>query len=208
LRFVFNLSIAKIIETIGEIFDFQGCVQNIMNERAYFHATILAQFLISIYLSNTSIATDAVQLNFNRSEALAAKPTNASERSSIGGIRLKMTEQQVQKMLGKPHDRIVGYECGNDEIVNLNYRDIKVKLYNDGGKFLVIRVETNNRKYLTNRGIRVGNSIDRAQATDPSLILNEYAQTPLWRSFNAQFDMHTNDRGKITKLVLGIETGC
>jgi hypothetical protein len=164
---------------------------------------ILPQFLLLFYTTVTIIPPNAV----DRSSWLQTEITaNNFQKSSLGGIRLNMTEQQVRLKLGKPLKRIVGHECADEEIVDLNYKDIKVGLFKHGAEFLVDRVETTSSRYRTDRNIRVGSSIDRAKAAYPSLRLNEYSHR--WMSYNSQFDMDLNDRGKIVKISLGINTGC
>ena len=170
---------------------------------------ILRQFLLLLCVSVPIVSANEIDRHPDRSSLLQTKiATNNSQKSSIGGIRLMMTERQVKQVLGQPIERILGHECGTEEIVDLNYKDIKVGLYKHGTKFLVDRVETTSSSYRTDRNIRVGSSIEQAQAAYPSLILNKYSHSPSWRSYNSQFDMDLNDRGKIIKISLGINTGC
>jgi hypothetical protein len=170
---------------------------------------ILPQFLLLFYTTVTTIHPNAIDRSVDRSSLLQTEiATNNSQKSSIGGIRFMMTERQVKQILGQPIERIVGHECGTEEIVDLNYKDIRIGLYKHGTKFLVYRVETNSSRYRTDRNIRVGSSIDRAKAAYPSLILNKYSHFPSWRSYNSHFDIDLNDRGKIVKIYLGINTGC
>jgi hypothetical protein len=156
-----------------------------------------------------TIAANPVYSNVDRSSWLSAENIGYKfQKSSLAGIRLRMPERQIQKILGQPLKRIVSFECGTDEIAELNYRDLKVQLYKDKGNFEVVRVETSSRRYRTDRGIHVGDKIDRAKVAYPSLILNKYARSSSWKSFKSGFEMDIDNRGKITKIALGLEDGC
>jgi hypothetical protein len=165
-------------------------------------------FIAITVLSAQQVSADAypsllVQANNSDSDGY--------RKSTLGGMnRWTTTEKQVRRILGKPLKKTVRFECGNDEIAELVYKDIKVNLYRKGKNFVVYQVITTSPKYVTDKGIRVGNSIEQAKAAYPSLILNEFynKDRPRWMSFKSQFEFDINDRGEITEIVLGINTSC
>jgi hypothetical protein len=142
----------------------------------------------------------------------AGKKTNSVQQSSIGGVNRSMSAVQVQRLLGKPlqRRRLKTVYCG-DPLVTLSYtyRDLQVELYEDHGKFIVDEVTTTGRRYRSDKGIRVGDSIEKAKAAYPSLHLSARDGSKDWFSIDSQLLMTVNDRGEITKIKLGaLDSSC
>jgi hypothetical protein len=91
---------------------------------------------------------------------------NISNPHSIGGIRMKMNESQVQHLLGKPLHRSTGnLVCGDNRFISLTYSQGEVILEETGKdkKFRAITIKTNSRNWKTEKGVRVGNNISKAK---------------------------------------------
>jgi hypothetical protein len=132
-----------------------------------------------------------------------------SQNSSIGGIKRGMSEQQVRSILGKPvkRQRVKTIYCGDPIVlIYYTYKNIKIELYEEAGTTKVDQIEMINRFYRTDKGIRVGDSITKAQAAYPTLKKSEDSNT--WYSLQTWFAITANKQGIITKIVLGYETGC
>jgi hypothetical protein len=132
------------------------------------------------------------------------------KNSSLGGLKFDMSERQVQQLMGKPRKREQSKleQCGEPAAtrVSYTYKNLQVELGEDQGKVGVTIVKTTDRRFRTNKGIRVGDSIKKAQVADPSLIKVDNANT--WVSDKTMFLMETNKRGIITSISLGYESGC
>jgi hypothetical protein len=176
---------------------------------------LVRQRLLALSCIATITILSAQQVAADAYPSLLVRANNSDSdgyrKSTLGGMnRWTTTEKQVRRILGKPLKKTVRFECGNDEIAELVYKDIKVKLYRKGKNFVVSQVITTSPKYVTDKGIRVGDSIEQAKAAYPSLILNEFynKDRPRWMSFKSQFEFDINNRGEITEIVLGLNTGC
>jgi hypothetical protein len=90
---------------------------------------------------------------------------NTPNPYSIGGIRVLMTEKQVLNILGKPPSRSTGQLGCTNRLIQLNYPQGEIILEEDVRKnnFYVITVETKTRKWATEKGIKVGDSISKAK---------------------------------------------
>jgi hypothetical protein len=80
----------------------------------------------------------------------------------IGGIKLKMTEQEVLKKLGKPQE-ISREQLCYGVVVRLTYPGITVDLEEKGQKKDVTRISTTDRRYGTDRGVKPGDPIEKAE---------------------------------------------
>jgi hypothetical protein len=131
------------------------------------------------------------------------------QTSSLGGIKFELSERQVYKILGKPLKREQSKleQCGEPAAtyVFYNYRNSEVELGEYQGKIGVKSFKTTDRRFRTNKGIRVGDSIKKAQSADPSL---QKANGDTWISSETWFLMETNKKGIITSISLGYESGC
>jgi hypothetical protein len=133
------------------------------------------------------------------------EPEKLYKKSSLGGIKFEMTEQQLQRLYGKPLKRKVlkTLECGEAPITQIfyTYKNINVELTEVDKIGIVTVAKTTNRRYRTDKGIRVGDSIKKAQAAHPDL--ERYVLSNNWSSENSFYLMKTNGRGIITELHLG-----
>jgi hypothetical protein len=133
------------------------------------------------------------------------EPEKFYKKSSLGGIKFEMTEQQLQRLYGKPLKRKVSQtlQCGELPVTQIfyTYKNINVELTEVNKIGLVTIAETTNRRYLTHKGIRVGDSIKKAQAAHPDL--SRFGVSNSWTSEDFFYLMKTNNRGIITRLYLG-----
>jgi hypothetical protein len=133
------------------------------------------------------------------------EPEKFYKKSSLGGIKFEMTEQQLQKLYGRPLKRKVlkTLECGEAPITQIfyTYKNINVELTEVDKIGIVTIAKTTDRRYRTDKGIRVGDSIKKAQAAHPDL--ERYLLSNNWSSENSFYLMKTNGRGIITELHLG-----
>jgi hypothetical protein len=92
---------------------------------------------------------------------LSARSGIDLDQVSIGGIKLKMTKQAVLQKLGKP--RKTGQEqiCYGP-VIRLTYPGITIDLEEKGQKKYVTRISTSDSRYGTDRGVKVGDSIEKA----------------------------------------------
>jgi hypothetical protein len=147
-------------------------------------------------------------------------PASPSPNSSLGGIKFNMSERQVQRILGKPRKREQSRleQCGEPaaNYVFYTYKNLQVELNEHQGKTFVGKVITTDRRFRTNKGIRVGDSIKKAQAADRTLAKVDRSDSndpedkkfDTWTSGETMFLMTANKRGIITSISLGYESGC
>lgn len=150
---------------------------------------------------------------------LQAKPSPL-KNASLGGIKFNMSEREVQRIMGKPTKRKQSKleQCGEPAVtyVYYTYKNFQVELseQEEEGGIVVKTVITTDRRFRTNKGIRVGDSIKKAQVADPTLAKvdrsgsgdADYKKFDIWAS--PDFLIETNKRGIITSISLGYESGC
>jgi hypothetical protein len=175
----------------------------------------LAFFCVTLITSPIGVADSASsRLQVSRVNSATGKDIvyspQKARQSSIGGIPLGATVKQVLRQLGQPNRKEMGMNCGFETIA-LSYPDIEVLFFTDKETPKVFRVETSSPRYRTNKGIRVGDSIEKAQSADPSLSLDAVSAGGVyrnWRSFKTQFGLTVNSRGKIIEILMGINSDC
>lgn len=176
--------------------------------RAIVRALAILPRCLPVVLSVSAISP--VYAEVIASDGLSAEEVAiSSKNSAIGGIKQGMSEQQVQRILGKPikRQRVKTPYCGEDVVfIYYTYRNTKVQLFEDAGTTKVDMVEVSNRFYRTDKGIRVGDSIEKAKTAYPTLKRAEDSNT--WYSTQTWFAITANKQGKITKISLGYEMGC
>ncbi len=170
------------------------------------------QFLTSLCLALSIVSISPVYAQQHQSALLQAESTYSLSRktSSLGGVKFYMSERQVYKIIGKPlkREKLKLEQCGEplSTYVFYTYKNSQIQLSEEQGKIGVTTFKTSDRRFLTNKGIRVGDSIKKAQAADPSL--EKAGNDGMWISPETLFLMETNRQGKITSISLGYESGC
>jgi hypothetical protein len=168
----------------------------------------LQRLLTFICVATICSSAAVVGAEFDQPQILqAAKNIVDSRKSSLGGIRFGLSEKQVMRQFGKPQNRKIGMNCG-DQTIKLTYKNIAMLLFIDAEKSQVFKIETASRLYRTDQGIRVGDSIEKAKAAYPSLLLVAANGSKDWISLESQFLMTVNDQGKITKILMGVNSDC
>jgi hypothetical protein len=171
---------------------------------------MLQRFLTIVCVVLSVSAISPVYAEVIAGDGLSAEEvTISSKNSAIGGIKQGMSEQQVQRILGKPikRQRVKTPYCGEEMVfIYYTYRNIKIQLFEDAGTTKVDIIEVSNRFYRTDKGIRVGDSIKKAKTAYPTLKAAEDSNT--WYSMQPWFAITANKQGKITKIALGYEMGC
>jgi hypothetical protein len=125
-----------------------------------------------------------------------------SKNSSIGGIKRNMTETQVRSILGKPLSR--QKRTINDYCIfkiHYNYKNLKIEFEKANGQMVVARLVITSRFYRTDQGIRVGDSLAKAQQIYPTLKRLGDSKN-IWDSGLTAFGLTVNQQGKITKIEL------
>jgi hypothetical protein len=94
--------------------------------------------------------------------------------TSIGGIKIGMSLQQVRNRLGKPRRLSQAYEpCTGGSLKTLAYDRLSI-----AGTSSVLTVFTSNPSYKTDRGVRVGDSIAKAKKIYGKVLLSSSSQEP------------------------------
>jgi hypothetical protein len=174
---------------------------------SYMFQRLLASFCIALSVASISPVYAAP----HQTAMLQSTSTDSYRKtSSLGGIKFEMSERQVYKILGKPlkRERLRLEQCGEPAATYIyyTYKNSEVELSEYQGKIGVKSVKTTDRRFRTNKGIRVGDSIKKAQAADPSL--QKSGNDGNLISVENFFLMETNKQGKITSISLGYESGC
>ncbi|WP_310417457.1 hypothetical protein [Chamaesiphon sp. OTE_8_metabat_110] len=99
--------------------------------------------------------------------ALSQKGSISIEQISIGGLKIGMSEGEVIKKLGKPRSRrIAPNGCTGTNDLTLEYPNLGLYLIdgsNEKEKSYLTAIRTTNSRYITNRRIRVGDSMIKAE---------------------------------------------
>jgi hypothetical protein len=84
---------------------------------------------------------------------------------SIGGVSVRTTEKEILTKWGKPLRRKQGQgNCGVELYADIEYPGAKLNLYGGGSQpLIVLSMTITNPKWRTEKGIKVGDSIERAK---------------------------------------------
>jgi outer membrane protein assembly factor BamE (lipoprotein component of BamABCDE complex) len=133
-------------------------VLNIQNMKNFLLLASLFVFaILSILLTNISEA-DSLFLSQAREINIA--------KVSIGGLKQGMSETQVINIIGFPKSRETYFsECNQVYYISLEYNKTLVTLYVDSktSKGYLSTIKTTDPRYATNKGIKVGDSINKAE---------------------------------------------
>jgi hypothetical protein len=101
--------------------------------------------------------------------ALSKKRYFNMDKESIGGFKLRMSENEVIKKLGTPKSRKKYYDnaCSDSYISTIEYSDLWLEFIQDSktGKYYMLSISTTSSRYPVNTGIRVGDSMEKARKT-------------------------------------------
>jgi hypothetical protein len=119
----------------------------------------------SLLVSATSSAIPrsdiSLKLALNQNGSMVLKNT------SIGGLKIGMSEKEVLKKLGTPRSRkIAPNQCTGTNDITLKYSNLELYLLEGSNKTsqsYLSAITTNNSRYITNKGIRVGDLMSKAE---------------------------------------------
>jgi hypothetical protein len=99
--------------------------------------------------------------------ALSQQGSIVLSDTSIGGLKIGMSEREVIKKLGVPKSRkIAPNGCTGTNDISLEYSNLDLYIIEGAKKTdrsYLISITTTNSRYGTNKGIRVGDSIGKAE---------------------------------------------
>jgi hypothetical protein len=176
---------------------------------------MLLRSISSVFVVVTIAAMSPAYADPDRTALLQSESISEINRifknSSLGGIKVGMSEQQVRRILGRPLKirRSQYGQCGDDATKHVEYiyRNLRV-YFNQADPTAQIKVETiatTDRRYQTDKGIRVGDAISTAKAAYPNL---ELTPRGTWLTNTSRYDLKIDKQGKITEIVLGYSDGC
>jgi hypothetical protein len=133
---------------------------------------------------------------------------NAPNPYSIGGVRIRMTESQVRSIWGKPLSRSkVELACFSG--FSFAYPQGEISFESRGNnRFTVFSIATRNRKWKTEKGVKIGDDISKAKKLYPiesngyskKSDAEWYVKNPTYRPGTLRF--RTNENQKITAIDL------
>ncbi len=123
-------------------------------------------FAVSVLIISTS---SAVSLSNTPLKELASRQKGeiVLRNTSIGGLKIGMSEKEVLRKLGTPQTRQVAPNlCTGTDDITLKYHHLT--LYLEGGsnktsKSYLFAITTTNSHYATNQGMRVGDLMSKAE---------------------------------------------
>jgi hypothetical protein len=94
---------------------------------------------------------------------------------SIGGIKLGMKEKDIIKILGKPKSRAIRYDdvCYSSYITTWKYNGLEIEglsTTNNPSQSQVHLIDTFSSRYSTEKGVKVGDSVGKAQKAYSNLL--------------------------------------
>jgi hypothetical protein len=97
------------------------------------------------------------------------------EQISIGGIKLGMRERDFIKILGKPKSRTIKYDdvCYGSYITTWKYNNLEIEglsSTNNPSQSQVHQIITSSSRYPTEKGVKVGDNISKAQKAYSNLL--------------------------------------
>ena len=123
-------------------------------------------FAIPLLINATS---SAIPLSNTPLEKLASNKKGhiTLSNTSIGGLKIGMSESEVIKKLGAPKSRrIAANGCTGTDDITLEYNNLDIYLLGGSdktSKSYLSSITTTNSRYITNKGIRVGDLMSKAE---------------------------------------------
>jgi hypothetical protein len=118
----------------------------------------LSIILLVVAIDLSSFGIVNAEIN-NRPQIIAWEGIDLSN-VSIGGIKYRMSERQVLRKLGHPRTRKMTRNCLGS-IERLYYQGLVLDLEQEGEGKYVTWIEATVPRYGTNRGVKVGDSIEK-----------------------------------------------
>jgi hypothetical protein len=122
-------------------------------------------FAIPLLINSVSSATPLSTAP--GSLALSQKRSINLNNTAISGLKIGMSEGEVIKKLGAPKSRQVSANgCTGTDDIALKYNNLDIYLLggsNKTSKSYLIAITTTNSRYVTSKGIRVGDLMSRAE---------------------------------------------
>ncbi len=126
----------------------------------------LLALTILFFIGSTSSAISFANLPLKKL-ALSQKGSIVLRNTSIGVLKIGMSENEVIKKLGAPKSRKVAPNgCTGSNDITLKYANLELYILegtNKTDKSYLTAITTTNSRYVTNKGIRVGDSIGKAE---------------------------------------------
>jgi hypothetical protein len=126
----------------------------------------LLALTILFFIGSTSSAISLANLPLEKL-ALSQKGSIVLRNTSIGGLKIGMSENEVIKKLGTPSSRkIAPNGCTGTNDITLKYANLELYLLegtNKTDKSYLSAITTTNSRYVTNKGIRVGDLMRKAE---------------------------------------------
>jgi hypothetical protein len=126
----------------------------------------LLALTITFLIGSTSSAISVANLPLEQL-ALSQKGSIVLRNTSIGGLKIGMSENEVIKKLGVPKSRQVEPNgCTGTNDITLKYANLDLYILegaNKTDKSYLTAITTTNSRYITNQGIRVGNLMRKAE---------------------------------------------
>jgi maltose-binding protein MalE len=138
---------------------------------------IVLSICVGILLATTPTVVDA-----NKSHSYSNYVSNKSSKNaidvskiSIGSIKLGMKEKDITKILGKPKSKTIKYDdvCYGSYITTWKYNELEIEglsTTNNSNKSQVHMIITSTSRYPTERGVKVGDNISKAQKAYSNLL--------------------------------------
>jgi hypothetical protein len=122
-------------------------------------------FAIPLLISSVSGATPLSRTHV--SLALSQKRYINLNNTAIGGLKIGMSESEVIKKLGAPKSRQVSANgCTGTDDIALKYNSLDIYLLGGAdktSKSYLTAITTSNSRYITSKGIRVGDLMSKAE---------------------------------------------
>ncbi|MDZ8050750.1 MAG: hypothetical protein RMX68_020840 [Aulosira sp. ZfuVER01] len=120
-----------------------------------------------MFIYNHNLVIAKTTTNYQISQHIKQARKITIDELGLGGIKLSMTEAQVKKILGKPIKVENGFIPAIGKVRTLKYADITVDLDEGAklGNFTVYQIKTNDSKYSTINGIKVGDRQSKVFST-------------------------------------------
>ncbi|MGF1672983.1 MAG: hypothetical protein ACFCUV_04760 [Rivularia sp. (in: cyanobacteria)] len=131
---------------------------------------------IILAVSSSAIGeNNSLKNNINSLRHKSNKKEIDVTKISIGGIKLGMQEKELIQKLGKPKSRTIKYDdgCYNSYVTTWKYDGLEITGLSDTNNPSQSRVESmfiSSPRYPTEKGIKVGDNISKAQKAYSNLL--------------------------------------